>query len=88
MPLAQTAALRPARRAPTVQIGYWPLCISSSKQLDIAAINEIVPFVSALGLAAYLESSFDKDKNKRRRDVKAIIFEKLDDVDDGLRPGV
>ena len=81
----QTAALQtgPAG-AYTVQIGYWPLCISSSKQLDIAAINEIVPFVSALGLAAYLQSSFDKDTSKRRRDVEVIIFQKLDDVDVGF----
>ncbi len=86
MPLAQqTAALQtgPAG-AYTVQIGYWPLCISSSKQLDIGAINEIVPFVSALGLAAYLQSSFDKDTSKRRRDVEVIIFQKLDDVDVGF----
>ena len=81
----QTAALQtgPAG-AYTVQIGYWPLCISSSKQLDIGAINEIVPFVSALGLAAYLGSSFDKDTSKRRRDVEVIIFQKLDDVDVGF----
>ena len=86
MPLAQqTAALQtgPAG-AYTAQIGYWPVCISSSKQLDIGAINEIVPFVSALGLAAYLQSSFDKDTSKRRRDVEVIIFQKLDDVDVGF----